>query len=105
MSMTTVIRRKRASRSSIGPYRRLELLTGRIQYPVQGYTGYGDGVGTDLTAFISDEMRRDWEANRDELMEFWQSGKTEADVFPDTLPWLYGGGSAKKLPWAAVHLD
>jgi hypothetical protein len=28
----------------------------RIQYPVQGYSGYGDSVGTD---FISDEMRAD----------------------------------------------
>ena len=55
--MTTVIRRKRASRLRIGPYRRNELRSGHIQYPVQGYTGYGDGVGTDLTAFISDEMR------------------------------------------------
>ena len=101
--MSTVIRRKRASRLSIGPYRRHELLTGRIQYPVQGYTGYGDGVGTDLTAFISDRMRADWEANRAELMAFWRSGK--ADVFPDALPWLYGGGSADALPWAARHLD
>ena len=57
--MTTVIRRKRASRSSIGPYRRLELLTGRIVYPVASYTGYGDGIVTHLTAFISDEMRAD----------------------------------------------
>jgi hypothetical protein len=101
--MTTVVRRKRASRSSIGPYRRHELLTGRIQYPVQGYTGYG--VGTDLTAFISDGMRADWAANREELLAFWKSGKTEADGFPDALPWLYVGGSADTLPWAARHLD
>ena len=103
--MTTVIRRKRASRNSIGPYRRHELLTGCIQYPVQGYMGYGDGVGTDLKAFIGPEMRADWAANREELLSFWQSGKTEADVFPDTLPWLYFGGSAGTLPWAARHLD
>jgi len=103
--MSTVIRRKRASRSSIGPYRRHELLTGRIQYPVQGYSGYGDGIGTDLTAFISDQMRADWEANRVELMAFWRSTNAEADVFPDALPWLYVGGSAGTLPWAAVHLD
>ena len=103
--MTTVIRRKRASRSSIGPYRRHELLTGRIAYPVQGYTGYGDGIGTDLTAFITHEMRADWKANREELVAFWQSGKTEADVFPDALPWLYVGASADTLPWAARHLD
>ena len=73
--MTTVVRRKRASRLSIGPYRRNELLTGRIQYPVQGYSGYGDGAGTDLTALISDEMRSDREANRKALTEFWLSGK------------------------------
>ena len=103
--MTTAIRRKRASRTSIGPYRRNELLSGRVQYPVQGYTGYGDGVGTDLTAFISDTMRADWEANREELLAFWQSGKTEADGFPDALPWLYVGGSANTLPWAARLLD
>ena len=103
--MTTVVRRKRASRLSIGPYRRHELLTGRIQYPVQGYSGYGDGVGTDLAAFISDEMRIDWAANREELTEFWQSGKTTAEVFPDALQWLWGCGSANPLPWAAVHLD
>jgi len=59
-----------------------------------------------LTAFISNEMRADWEeANRDELMEFWRSGKTTADVFPDSLPWLFMHGRADTLPWAAVHLD
>ena len=52
--MSTIIRRKRTSRLSIGPYKRHELLTGWISYPVQGYSGYGDGVGTDVTAFISD---------------------------------------------------
>jgi len=104
--MTTIVRRKRTSRSSIGPYRRHELLTGRIQYPVQCYTGYGDGVGTDLTAFISDQMRADWEANRPELMAFWQSGAyTTTDIFPDSLPWLFVRGSADTLPWAATHLD
>jgi hypothetical protein len=103
--MTTIIRRKRTSRMQLGPYRRHELLTGRIVYPVQGYAGYGDGIGTDLTAFISDQMRADWEANRAELEAFWRSGKPEAAVFPDALPRLYVGGSADKLPWAASHLD
>ena len=101
--MTTVIRRKRASRLSIGPYRRHELLTGRTVYPVQGYTGYGDGFGTDLTAFINDGMRADWKANRDELIEFWRSGAP--DNFPDSLPWLFVRGSADTSPWAARHLD
>ena len=102
--MTTIIRRKRASRLSIGPYRRHELLTGHIQYPVQGYTGYGDGVGTDLTKFISAEMREDWANNREQLLAFWQSGATSV-VFGDCWPWLYVHGSADMLPWAARHLD
>jgi hypothetical protein len=103
--MTTITRRKRTSRLQIGPYKRHELLTGRIEYPVQGYSGYGDGVGTDLVAFITAEMRIDWEANRAELLAFWRSGKTEADVFPHALPWLYVGLNADTLPWAARHLD
>jgi hypothetical protein len=82
------------------------LLTGEIRYPVQGYTGYGDGIGTDLTAFISDEMRADWTANRQELIAFWQSrAYTTADVFADALPWLFVRGSAGKPPWAARHLN
>jgi hypothetical protein len=52
------------------PLQRHELLTGRIAYPVQGYTGSGDGIGTDLTAFISDQMRNDWKNNRAVLMVF-----------------------------------
>ncbi len=104
--MSTVIRRKRTSRLEIGPYRRHELLTGKINYPVLGYTGYGDGVGTDLTAFISDAMRRDWQNHREALMTFWTSGKSDAEVFPDdTLPWLCLGGRADRLPWAARHLN
>ena len=103
--MTTILRRKRTSRLSIGPYKRHELLTGRIVYPVLGYTGYGDGIGTDLTAFITDHMRADWEANRAELLAFLRSGKSDAEAFPDALPWLYVGGSADTLPWAARHLD
>jgi hypothetical protein len=77
---------------------------GSYRVPVEGYSGYGDGVGTDLTEFITDQMRTDWEANREELMAFWRSGKTETDVFPDALPWLYGGGSTDPLPWAERHL-
>ncbi len=82
------------------------MLTGRIVYPVQGYSGYGDGIGTDLTAFISDTMRRDWQNHREALLAFWRSGKSDAEVFPDdTLPWLFIDGSADTLPWAARHLD
>ncbi len=57
---TTIIRRKRSSRSSIGPYRRHELLTGKAMYPALGYDGYGDGFDTNMEHFISEEMRQDW---------------------------------------------
>jgi hypothetical protein len=102
--MTTVIRRKRTSRLSIGPYRRHELLTGRVEYPAEGYSGYGDGIGTDLKAFIGPEMRADWAANREELIAFWESGQSPT-IFPDCLPWLYTHRIADSLPWACRHLD
>ena len=51
-------------------------------------------------------MRADWAANREQLMEFWGSGKSGAEVYPDDiLPWLGTGGSPDRLPWAAMHLD
>jgi hypothetical protein len=68
--MATVTRKKRVSQRELGPYKRHELLTGEICYAVQGYTGYGDGSSTNVTDYISDEMRRDWAANRDELLAF-----------------------------------
>jgi hypothetical protein len=85
--MTTIIRRKRTSRSEIGPYKRHESLTGKIVYPVQGYSGYGDGSGIDLAAFISDEMR------------------TTTAIFPDSKLWLFAYGDPDTLPWAARVLD
>ena len=98
--------RKRQSQRELGPYKRHELLTGEINYPMAGYTGYGDGKSTDLTAFISAEMRADWEANRDELLAFWASGEhTTMKVFPDSVPWLFVCGSPDTLPWAADQFD
>jgi hypothetical protein len=103
--MSTVIRRRRSSRLQLGPYKRHELLTGEVKIVVQGYSGYANGRDTDLSKFISDEMRRDWANNRDELLAFWRSGNSSV-VFPDNLPWVFiAHGSAEKLPWAAVHLD
>jgi len=50
-------------------------------------------------------MRRDWVANREALLEFWKSGKSDAEAFPeDTLPWLCLG-RRDTLPWSARHLD
>ena len=43
----------------LGPYKRHELLTGKIFYPMRGYTGYGDGKSTNVADFIGDEMRAD----------------------------------------------
>jgi hypothetical protein len=104
--MSTIIRRKRTSSISIGPYKRHELLTGEIVYPMQGYTGYSDGHSTSLGDFISNEMHADWEANRDELMAFWKSRKhTGPETFPDSKPWLFICGDADTLPWAATKFD
>ena len=106
MRLTTIIRRKRTSRKSLGPYRCCELLTGEVSYAAPGYyTGYGDGVGKDLSAFISDEMRQDCEANREELLEFWRSGKYSVDFFPDSVPHLFYRGDRRSLPWAAKQFD
>jgi hypothetical protein len=102
--MSTIIRRKRTSRMSLGPYKRHELLGGRIEYPVQGYSGYGDGSSTNVADFIGPEMRADWAANREELIAFWESGQSPT-IFPDCLPWLYTHRIAGSLPWAARHLD
>ena len=99
--MSTILRRKRTSRLSLSAYRRHELLTGRIVYPVQGYDGYGDGRSTNVADYISDEMKADWLANRTMLLEFWQSGMSDAEAFPDDcLPWLCLGPK-DRLPWAA----
>jgi hypothetical protein len=104
--MSTIIRRRRASRMSLGPYRRHELLGGVATYPVQGYDGYGDGRDTDMRKFITDEMRRDWQTHREALLGFWRSGMSDAEAFPDdTLPWLCTYIADGSLPWACRHLD
>jgi hypothetical protein len=99
-----VIRRKRTSRSAIGPYKTSELLTGEIGYAAPSYySGYGDGK--DLTAFIGDDMREDWERNREELMSFWRSGKYSIDFFPDSVPHLFYRCDRRSLAWAAKQFD
>lgn len=75
--------------------RRSILLTGEISYSAFDYTGYGDGQGTNLEDFISEEMRRDWADNRTELLKFWRSGEYTTDIL-----WLFICGSADTLPWA-----
>jgi hypothetical protein len=104
--MTTIRRRQRVSYRELGPYKRHELLTGQIKYAAKGYNGYGDGKSTKLHDFISDQMRSDWENNREELLKFWASGQyTTASVFPDSNPWLFVCGSPNTLPWAVRQFD
>jgi hypothetical protein len=56
--------------------------------------------------FISDEMRRDWAANREELLGVWRSSKTMVEAYPaDCLPWLPFRGHPGTMPWASWHLD
>src|SRR5262245_39040546 len=102
--MATTKYRTRQSKRELGPYKRHELLTGEIVRNDE-YSGYADPEGTseDLTQFISDEMRRDWEDNRDELLEFWKSGESTADFFVDSRPWLHEYGDPNDLPWAEKH--
>jgi hypothetical protein len=101
--MSTVIRRRRGTRTNLGPYKRHELLGGRIMYPVQGYSGYGDGRSVNVADYISEEMKADWKANREVLLQIWRGEKSEEEVFHDTLPWLYYTDT-ETLPWAELHL-
>ena len=108
--------RKRVRKGGLTAYKLVELLTGKIEYPVLGYDGYGDPTakGGEDTAkhFISDEMRADWKAHRDQLTAFWRSGEytTTDNLEPFGLnvrmpPWLFARGGTKVLPWAARQLD
>jgi hypothetical protein len=86
------------------PLERVVRLTNVIDYPQDGsYSGYGDGYGTHLADFASSEMIADWEANREELLQFWHSGKPNLVCFPAGFfpPRLYFKGNPKTRPWAA----
>jgi hypothetical protein len=103
---TTITRHRRTSRRQLSVYRRHELVSGRIFYPQTGYTGYGDGAGRDLTKFIGPDMRADWQANREMLLQWWASGKSEGHFPPPvTPPWLNWHGSPDTLPWACQYFE
>jgi hypothetical protein len=104
--MSTIIRRRRRSRMTLSIYKMYELLTGRIEPMVPAYSGYATtGNRTNLVDYISDEMRLDWQNHRTALLEFWESGMSDAEAFPDDcLPWLCFG-PRDRLPWAARYLD
>ena len=88
---------------NLGPYEIYELLTGRFKYPIYGYSGYGDGVGKDLEAFITDRMRHDWANHRDGLLQFWISAQWSSDLLG--LPWLFFRGAPGTRPWAWLMLE
>lgn len=100
-------RRKRTkARRKLNAYKVYELLTGEVAGGVPPYyQGYGDPVSGDLEP--TEDMRRDWEQNRDALMRFWNSGEystTEAyeraglDIRAQ--PGLFIRGSDDVKPWA-----
>jgi hypothetical protein len=80
-------------------------LTGRIDPLVPAYDGYATtGSRTNLVDYISDEMRRDWQTNREELTAFWKSNMSDCEAWPrDCLPWLCFGPRDRE-PWAETHL-
>ena len=97
-------RRERQGIAFPSAYQASELLTGEISYPVLGYDGYGDGVGKDLTTFISDLMRADWAEHRDALLRFWISGEYSSQL-PNSKPWLFYRGAPGTRPWAWWWLE
>jgi len=97
-------RREREAVEFPSAYRAAELLTGRLSYPVQGYTGYGDGIGKDLVAFIDDSMRMDWADHREALLAFWISGRNSYEL-PNAKPWLLYHGAPGTRPWAWWWLE
>jgi hypothetical protein len=103
---TTITRHKRTSRRQLTVYQRHELVSGRIFYPQNGYTGYGDGVRRDLSVFISEDMKLDYWANRTMLLEWWASGESEGHFPPPvTPPWLNAHGNPDTLPWACQYFE
>jgi hypothetical protein len=104
--MATIHRRMRTARTALGPSRIHELCTDEIIYcSPPYYDGYGNGTGVNIKNFISDEMRADWEANREELLTFWRSGKYSIDFFPNMYPHLFFKGSKNTRPWSAKMFD
>jgi hypothetical protein len=96
--------RERQAVEFLSAYQASELLTGKIDYPVLGYDGYGDGVGRELTDFIGPVMRTDWARHRAALLAFWISGQYSSEL-PNRKPWLWYRGAPGTRPWAWWELE
>jgi hypothetical protein len=84
-----------------------EALAARINFETPrrpARTGYGDGIGKDLRAFIDDVMRADWAVHREVLLAFWISGRYSSEL-PNTKPWLFYCGAPGTRPWAWWMLE
>ena len=97
-------------RPPLSPEKVHELLYGEDAYCLPThYRGYGDPVSRDpdMTHFISEEMRRDWLANRTKLMMLWNGEAEQKELFGHyPQPWLIAfRGDKEELPWAARMLD
>jgi hypothetical protein len=78
-----------------------ELLNGKISYPAPGfYDGYGDGVNTDLSLFISERMKADWLANRKLLIKVWRSGELFPHEYFAWRLWNCVEHNGEPFPWA-----
>ncbi len=101
------MRPKYNSRKQLTSDQRMELLTGVCDYPVRQsyYSGYGDFSDADAAAFVSEQMRADWIANRGKLLKFWESGEDSVGYFENCKPWHVIHGSPDTLPWAAHQFD
>jgi hypothetical protein len=101
-------------------YKRYQLIQGPDALLLAGM-GYLRRVGSfnmmseQDQAEVMTEMKADWEANRDELMAWWNAGKNcepfspKPWIFPmygtpDTLPWAAGLGSASTRSSQALRV-
>ena len=103
---------ERITRSArhLNAYKRHELLSGECVYPLpEYYTGYGNAAigrrSEDLSSYVTEEMKADWTAHREQLMALWNGEIDEQQTWGDRRPWLCLFPVAGELPWAACMFD
>lgn len=106
------VKRSLAKRSKrLCDYKRLQLLEGPEETLLGGVgylagynAGFLDQLGTAEQAEVLATMERDWRANRDELMAWWNAGRDAPHFSPK--PWIFPHyGTPDTLPWAAEQFD